>query len=236
MDTNELIEILADDAAPVRPLVAPWLRTAIWFAISAAYVAVLIAAMSPNGSPFGAIRLPRFWLEQAAALGTGVAAAAAALLSVIPGRSRHWRIIPAIPLALWLAILASGCIRDWAQRGAAGLAVQTDWPCTIAMLLGAFVPIGAMMLMVRRGAPLTPIATAAFAGLAGAAVSSVVACVSRPAPHATTMTVVVWHLGTLLAMVSIAAWSGRRMLGWPMSARLTAALANGSAHANGRLQ
>jgi len=103
METTELIEILARDAAPVRPQAAPWLRAAIWFAVSAAYVAVLVAVMSPNGNRLASIHLSRFWLEQAAALGTGLAAAAAALLSVIPGRSRGWGIVPAIPLALWLA-------------------------------------------------------------------------------------------------------------------------------------
>ncbi len=234
METTELIEILARDAAPVRPQAAPWLRAAIWFAVSGAYIAVLIAAMSPIGTRLASIHLSRFWLEQAAALGTGLAAAAAALLSVIPGRSRGWGIIPAIPLAMWLAVLVSGCLRDWMERGSAGLVAHADWPCMIAMLMGGVVPIAAMMLMVRRGAPLAPIATAAFAGLAGAALSSVVACMSRPAPHATTMTVVVWHLGTMLAMVAFAAGIGPRLLAWPLSARLVAALANASAHGSRR--
>jgi hypothetical protein len=236
METTELIEILARDAAPLRPQAAPWLRAAIWFAVSAAYVAVLIAAMSPNGNRLASIHLSRFWLEQAAALGTGLAAAGAALLSVIPGRSRGWRVIPAIPLAGWLAILVSGCLRDWMARGAAGLLVHADWPCMMAMLMGGVVPIAGMTLMVRRGAPLAPIATALFVGLAGAAMSSVVACMSRPAPHPTTMTVVVWHLGTLLAMVAVVAGMGPRLLGWPMSARLSAALANASTHGSRRHQ
>jgi len=236
MKTNELIEILTDDATPARPLRAPWRRTALWFAVSGGYAAALIAIMSHDTTWFTRISLSRFWLEQATALTTGVAAAAAALLSVIPGRSSRWQIAPAIPLALWLAILALGCLRDWDARGAAGLLVGTDWPCTMAMLLGAFVPVAAMMVMVRRGAPLMPSATAAFAGLAGAALSSVVACVSRPAPHATTMTVVVWHLSTLLVLVFTTVLFGRHLLEWPLHPRLTAMLAKSSGSVNGRRQ
>lgn len=212
--------MLAADAPPVRPLASPWLRTSVWFALSAAYIAALIAVMSPGPSRFAGIRLSPFWFEQAAATGTGIAAAAAALLSVVPGRSRQWVILPAIPVAVWLGILASGCLRDWAQRGGAGMVVQADWQCTLAMLLGAFLPLVALMLGVRRGAPLTPTATAALAGLAGAALSSVVACVSRPAPHPTTMTVVVWHLGTVFFMTTVTAWTGRRLLAWRQPAGL----------------
>jgi hypothetical protein len=224
MHTEELIDLLSADARPVRPLASPWRRTGVWFALSAAYTVVLIAVMSPGSSPFAGRRLSPFWLEQAAAIATGIAAAAAACLSVVPGRSRRWQILPAIPVAAWLGILALGCVRDWAQRGGAGMIAHADWPCTVAMLAGAFLPIGALMLAARRGAPLTPTATAALVGLAGAALSSVVACVSRPALHPTTMTVVVWHLGTVLLMMAVTAWTGRRLLAWPQPLGLARAI------------
>jgi hypothetical protein len=235
METSELIDILAADAAPVRPLPAPWLRTSIWFLISGAYIALLIVAMSHGGTRLLSIRFSRFWLEQATAIGTGVAAAAAASLSVIPGRSRRWLILPAVPLTVWLAILASGCLRDWAEHGAAGLVAQPDWPCTMAMLFGAAMPAAALTFSVRRGAPLAPATTAALIGLAAGALSSVVACVSRPMPHPTTMTVVVWHLGTLFAMVVAVAAGGRSLLPWSLSPRLAAAIGNPSAR-TGRAQ
>jgi hypothetical protein len=219
METDELIEILVADAAPLRPLASPWLRTSVWFAISAGYVAVLVAVMSHDTSRVANIRLSRFWLEQAAAIATGVAAAAAAYVSVIPGRSDRWRLLPAAPLGVWLGILGYGCVRDWTQRGAAGLLAAPDVPCTVAMLLGASVPVAVLMVALRRGAPLTPVATAALAGLAGGGLSSVVACMSRALPHPTTMTVVVWHLGTLLATVAVVACIGRHLFTWPTRPR-----------------
>jgi hypothetical protein len=219
METSELIDILAADATPVRPLAAPWVRTGLWCAISAAYVALLIAAMSQDTGRLAGIRLSRFWLEQAAAIGTAIAAAAAACLSVIPGRPRRWHWMPVVPLAGWLAVLASGCMRDWSQHGVAGLVPQPDWACTIAMMLGAALPAAALVFTVRRGAPLEPVTTAALAGLAAAALSNVAACVSRPTPHPTTMTVVVWHLGTAFAMVAAVAATGPYVLRWPANWR-----------------
>jgi hypothetical protein len=216
VNTDQLIDVLVRELRAVRPLRSPGVRTAFWFLVSGTYMAILVAAMSHGGSRFATIHLSRFWLEQAAAIGVGIAAAAGALMSTVPGRRRTWLALPAVPIALWLAILASGCLHDWAGRGAAGFAVYDDWPCVAAMLLGAFVPVAAMIIMVRRGAPLTPTLTAGLAGLAGAALSSVVACVSRPTPHPTTVTVIAWHLGTLLAVVAATASAGRHLLAWPM--------------------
>lgn len=228
MDTNELIEILARDATPVRRLPVPWLRTAIWLAISGLYVALLIVLMSPNVDRLAGIRAPRFWLEQVAALTTGIAAAAAALMSVVPGRTRRPWLLPAAPLALWIGTLAWGCVQDWAARGTAGLVVSSDWPCIVAIAAGALLPGAAMALMLRRGAPLTPRATAAFAGLAVGGLSSVTACLSRPTPHPTTVTVLVWHVGMLVVLAAAAAWAGRHLLVWRLPPHVAAAVGTSS--------
>ena len=228
MNTDALIEKLIADARPVRPLASPWLRAGAWFALSALYTVAVIAAMPPGPRRLAGIHFSRFWLEQGAAATTGFAAAAAALLSVIPGCSRRWRFLPAAPLAVWLGILVSSCIGDVAERGAAGLLVHSDWSCSLAMLAVAFVPVAAMVFLLRRGAPLTPDVSAGLAGLAGAALSSVVACVTRPAPHPTTSTVVVWHMATLLVMVFVLVRIGHRALRWPTAPRLAAARGNAS--------
>jgi hypothetical protein len=222
MDTPALIEMLTRDLRPVRQTRAPWLDTSIWSIVSIASVIALIAVLSHNLDRLTTIRLSRFWFEQLAALTTGVTAAAAVFASVVPGMPRRWLWLPAVPVIGWLAVLASGCLRDWAARGSAGLLPHADWPCTLAMTLGAIVPVATILVMARRGAPLTPTRTAALAGLAGAAVSSVVACMSRPMPHPTTMTVAVWHLGTLLAVVLAVAQAGPRVLAWPAGAELIA--------------
>jgi hypothetical protein len=214
MRTDALIQMLVEDVVPVRPLAGPWRRAVVWLTISLASVLLVVVFMSPNPARIANIRALRFWLEQAAALTTGIAAAAAALTSVVPGHSRRAWLLPVGPVAVWVGTLAWGCVRDWAQRGSAGLVIHSDWPCVAAMMLSAMLPATAIAIMLRRGAPLTPRATAAFAGLAVAGFSSVTACLSRPSPHGTTATVLVWHFGTALALVSVAAWAGRYLREW----------------------
>ncbi len=215
MDTEHLIEALARDVTPTRPLAAPSIRTAVWVAVSGLYVALLIVFMSSNLERVAAISAPRFWIEQMAAIATGIAAAAAALISVVPGRSARTWLLPVIPFTVWLGTDVAGCVLDWTHLGADGLIVYSDWPCVVAMLAGAVLPAIAMALMLKRGAPLTPATTAALGGLAGAGLGSATACLSRPVPHGTTATALVWHFGTLLVLVSIAAWSGHRLFRWP---------------------
>jgi hypothetical protein len=216
MQTDELIEILVRDAAPIRRLAPPWRRTAVWLALSLAYVSLLVL-VSPSLPRITAIRAPRFWLEQAAALTTGIAAATFALISVVPGGSRRARLLPLAPLTAWIGTMAWGVLRDSATRGSAALFVHSDWPCVAAMLMGALLPAITLAVMLRRGALLTPGATAGSAGFAVAAMGSVTACLSRPAPHGTTMTVLVWHIGTALVLASAAAWSGRYVGEWRLT-------------------
>ena len=100
--------------------------------------------------------------------------------------------------------------------------MYADWPCVAAMALGTTVPFGAMAIMARRGAPLAPGATAAFAALAGGALSSVTACLARSSPHPTTSTVLAWHLGTLLMLVLLAVSIGHRLFRWRVHLPLAA--------------
>jgi len=221
MQTDALIELLVHDVAPVRPLAPPWRRAAGWLAISLASVVIVVAFASPDPAHISRIRALRFWLEQFAAVTTGLAAAAAALTAVVPGRGRRVWLLTAAPLAMWLAVLAWGCWHDWAMRGAEGLVIHSDWPCVAAMLVAAVLPAALIAGMLRRGAPVAPGAAAAFAGLAVAGLSSATACLSRPSPHGTTATVLVWHLGMVIVAMTGAAVAGRSLREW----RLTPSLA-----------
>src|SRR5437016_13181380 len=118
MDTDKLIERLAENADPVRRLAAPWVRTAMWIAISAPYVALVVAMMAPRSDLQGKLTDFRFLLEQVAALSTGISAATNAFISIVPGYDRRVALISLAPLCVWLASLADGCIRALLQGGA----------------------------------------------------------------------------------------------------------------------
>ena len=220
MQTDALIQLLVDEVSPVRALAPPWRRAGGWLAISLASLVLVIAFLSPDPARIANIRAQRFWLEQIAALTTGFAAAAAAMSSIVPGRSRRAWSLPLAPLGLWIGVIVWGCVLDWAQRGAAGLVIRSDWPCVVAMIVAAVLPAMLIMGMLRRGAPLAPRAAAALAGLAVAGLSSATACLSRPSPHGTTATVLVWHFGVLLAMIGGAVIAGRHLHAWPVTRSL----------------
>jgi hypothetical protein len=61
--------------------------------------------------------------------------------------------------------------------------------------------------MLRRGAPFTPGTTAAFAALAVGALANIGACFWRP--HAVDDVTLVWHGGTIFALVLACALGAR---------------------------
>jgi hypothetical protein len=151
-------------------------------------------------------------VEQVAAFATAVAAAAAAFASTVPGASRRWLWLPAVPLAVWLLALGKGCLDDWLQFGPDGLALRPDFECFGPMLLMAAVPAAVMLVMLRRGAPLAPRATLFLGALATAAV---VAFGLRffHIGDASIM-VLVWHMGLAAVLTLAAGLAGPRVLGW----------------------
>jgi hypothetical protein len=213
LDTDTLIDRLATDAGPVHRVAPLWRRVALWLGLAIPPLLVIVAV---HGL---AVDMPTLFgdgqlmIEQVAALLTAIFAAAAAFASTIPGASRRWLWLPAVPLAVWLLTLGRGCIDDWLRLGAEGLALRPDTGCLIPMLLMAVVPTGAMLLMLRRGAPLAPRTTLLLGALATAAV---VAFGLRffHIGDASIM-VLVWHMGLAAVLCLAAGIAGGRVLGWP---------------------
>jgi hypothetical protein len=213
LDTDALIDRLAGDAVPVRRVDPVWKRVALWFClgIPPLLIILLFHGFAIDLSAMMGDRL--LMIEQAAALLTALAAAGAAFSSVIPGASRRWLWLPALPLAVWLLALGKGCLDDWLQFGPEGLALRPDFECLGPMLLMAVVPTGAMLVMLRRGAPLAPRATLFLGALATAAV---VAFGLRffHIGDASIM-VLTWHMGLAAVLTVGAGLAGPRVLGWP---------------------
>ena len=211
VETNELIERLADRAGPVRRLPAPWRRTALWLAVSFAYGGAVVAALLIRNGPPGAIDV-RLVVEQAAILATAILAAFAAFSSTVPGRDRRIGLLPLIPFTVWLASLGESCLSDWLRLGAIGLALRPDWECAPAGLALSVVPAVAMVAMLRRGAPLTPRFTLALGALASAALVNFALRIF----HAGDISVMVlaWHFGALAFVVAFGGQFGRLVLNW----------------------
>src|SRR5262249_4389244 len=170
MDNDQLIKRLAADLRPVRPLRSPWARAVLWMGMALPYVAAVVwgKLLMPEAAPVGSDM--RFMIEQAATLATALTAAIAGYSTVIPGPDWRIMLLPLGPLGVWLASVSHGCVQDWVRLGADGLTIRPDWDCLPSATIIGIIPALALVLMLRRGAPLNPRLTLAFAAPAGGSV------------------------------------------------------------------
>ncbi len=211
-DTDGLIRRLAEKIEPVRPLPHPWLRTAMWLALSVPYIAVVVFLMRPRHDLASKVFEARYIVEQASALAAGLLAAAAAFASTVPGYNRKFFMLPLLPLALWLGTLGHGCFQDWIRLGPDGLLVRPDWMCLPVIAFIGAIPAITMSVMLRRGAPLTPHLTSALGGLAAAGLGSFGLRLTE-SQDASVM-VLVWQVGSVFLLSALAASAGHHLLNW----------------------
>jgi hypothetical protein len=219
MNTEDLIDRLGRDATIAKPLPTPGRRAAVWLLWGAIYLIVLTVMKFAVMSSSRLTATPLYLLQQGAALVAGITAARAALASVVPGaQNRVWG-PPLVSGALWIALLLWEAARNLRAVGTTGVTGDSEWPCVAAMVMGSAVLGGPLIWMLRRGAPLTPRATAFLAGLAALSIANVEACLTRP--HLSAITVLLWH-GTTAGIAALTfAAMGRTWLRWPdMNARL----------------
>lgn len=206
MNTEDLIERLAGDAAPVRPLPPPWRRAAAWFAVAVPAVAACVVIMSPRPDLAARLADGRYLVEQGAAVATAVLAAVAAFAAEVPGQRRRPALLALAPLALWLGSLGQGCL------AAGGMSFGPDWVCIPAIAMTGAVPAAVMAMMLRRGAPLLPRTTVTLGALAAAALAN--AGLRLFHPEDASLMVLVWQFGTVALLTALGGSLGRRLLHW----------------------
>ncbi len=212
MDTDKVIQRLAESSEPAPPLARPWIRAAVWLAFAMPYVAMVVFVMSPRGDLAQKLSDARFFIEQVGALGTGIAAAIAAFATIVPGYDRKVILLPVVPLAAWLGSLGQGCIQTWMQFGPHGLSLTPDWVCLPAIALVGMVPAIAMAAMLRRGAPLTPHLTTALGGLAAAGLGNFGLRLFHS--QDASLMVLVWQFGSVFVLTCLAGSAGHLLLSW----------------------
>ena len=211
MNTERLIEALAQDLTPVGPLSRPWIRSAWWLLGTVAYLGVLTLMMASPAEVAANGRGWPFAFYHVVAILTAATAAYAAFASTVPGFPNGISLLPALAAMVWLGSAAAGAVQEWSRAGVS-LAAPSEWACVAMIAFGGALPGVGMVIMLRRGAPLTPALTAGMAMLATASLASVSACLSQP--HASDAVTLVWHGTTILALVVTAARFGRGVLTW----------------------
>ena len=213
MQTERLIRDLASAARPVRPLTRPWTRAAVWTALAAPWIAAIVVVMSVRPDLSAKLADPRFVVEQAATLATGITAAAAAFATTIPGYRRSIVLLPALPLAIWLGSLGQSCLATLVVLGPHGLALRPGWLCLPAIALTGALPALAMMVMLRRGAPLFPHLSVGLGALAAAGLGNFGLRLFHP--QDSSLMVLVWQFGSVFLLTALATCAGRHVLSWP---------------------
>lgn len=208
MDTDQIISQLAQDA-PARRLPGPVARAAWWISVALISVAAVVYAMSLRSDLALKMIDARIVIEQVSALLTAATAAVAAFATTIPGRSRAWIALPALPLAVWLSCVGYGCVAEW-LNGSAGF--ESDWLCLPAIAAIGAIPAGVIAAMLRTGAPLLPRTSVALGGLAAAALGDFGLRLFHTADGG--WMVLVWQLGSVAILVWIAGGAGPSLLRW----------------------
>jgi hypothetical protein len=211
ISTEQLIRELAGTVQPIRPLARPHLRAGAWLVISLVYIGLIVSMMPARPELVAKLRDPMFITEQLAAFATGIAAAIAAFATIVPGFRARWAMLPLVPLTVWLASLGPGCFREFNQFGF-GIPLEHSLLCLPTIVLLGAVPAIVMAVMLRRGAPLTPFLTAALGGLAAGGIGN--AGVRLVHPEDVTVMLLVWHVGSVMALSILAGRAGRYLLKW----------------------
>ncbi len=212
MRTEDLIEQLADDGAPVSPLASPMRRASIWLALAVTVIVGVLIVEGPRHDLALRMSQAPYLLEWLASVATGWAAAVAAFHVSLPDRSRRWLLLPVVPAALWLSTLGYGCLTDWARFGPKGLELGTSFGCFQTILFVSLPLTAILTVMLRHAARLRPIETMAAGSLAAAAFSS--AGLSLFHHLDTAIMVLIWHIGSITLVVGAWSLGARRIFSW----------------------
>ena len=202
--TDNLIADLAGDLKPVQRLAHPAKRLATWMAV-ALPVSLFLGAIIEQQHLMLAlerIRDPRILLELSAILLTALSAGYAALCCVQPGRSAKAWMLPVVPFVTWLSLVGENCWRLFEQVGADQFSFAPHWTCYPSVAATGFAPALVMVVLLKRGALLTPTLTVALGTLAAAALGAVGLRLYHP-PDATAL-LMLWQLIATVTFFGVA--------------------------------
>jgi hypothetical protein len=164
---DRLIERLAADLRPVRPVSPAWLAAG-WLLVLIVFAGYL-ASMSDLHAMMGRLMAaPDMWLAAVGSALTGMLAVVAAFMVSVPGRSTRWALLPLPPLALWIWESGMGCARGWRLPGIPDTGPGFSDHCFM-FICGLSLPLSLLLIVLLRWTfPLRPNLTLALGGLAAA--------------------------------------------------------------------
>jgi len=216
--TDDLIQQLASDAAPVRPLRPLALRVAAWAVVAVTSLIAVMLLMGLRRELGDGIDQADFALQALLLIVTAISAATGALVISVPGAARS-------PLVRWLPVVVGAVCVGWAVGGvvyatATGAPVGRltfAWHCVYKTTSVAAVPGALLFVMLRRAAPMQPLWAGLLALLGTAAVGVLGANII--CPNDRPLHLLLWHMAPLIAFAAGGAALGAWLLRWPRDLR-----------------
>ena len=204
--TKDLIEMLAAEAKPARPLPAPALSAALWLGIAGLFVAAIVLFGHSRPNLIGIISDPGQAILFAGFLLTAIVSAWAAFTIGFPETDGRWGLAPTPAIALCLLGAGIGCYADWLRLGPEGLRLGTSFSC-LAWIAAVSLPIDALMLVLLRHAAVIRPRLALILGMMAAASLSAAALMLIHELN-TTLMIFIWHFGAIGLLVGLASFGG----------------------------
>ncbi len=208
----DLIDTLAADARPVRPLRPPLTRAAGWIAVVALVSGSSIYLLSDVQLLLSryAGREGMLALEMLAMLTTALLAIVGAFFVAIPGHSYRWAIAPVAPFIAWVLLSGAGCYRDLVRNGPSGLEIGHSLDCLIFILVVSVALGPPLIWLLARARPIDPMPVALLGGLGVAAIAAFILQFFHP--FAATFVDLAVHLLAIATVVVVTAIVNRRAL------------------------
>ena len=207
---DRLIDALAANLRPVRPLRSPALRALAWLVLVVVIAGALAMFANLPAMWHRLTATPDMWLAVIGSAATTATAAFAAFELSMPDRSRTWALLPLPAFALWLGASGLGCLRAYVLPGTQVATMGETRDCLV-FIVGLSVPLSVVLIfMLRRAYSLAPGLTATMAGLASAAAAATLLNFFHPYDAAATDLVV--HLIAVCLVVIALRMVGSRAL------------------------
>ncbi len=198
VDTDTLIRTLATRPT-VPPLAPPARRAALWLGLVFTLLTTIVLVRGLRPDLALSLGNPGFVLEWGASVATGILASFAAFHLAQPDRSSGWRWLPVPGLLVWVGTFLYGIHHDLETFGPDCLHLGASLPCATFITVTT-VPLGAVLFyLLRYAGPIRPVETVLFATLSIAAFTS--AAQSLAHDITTSLMVLVWHVGTVAALL-----------------------------------
>lgn len=210
--TDGLIDRLAVDVRPVKPLRAPALRALRALAaivVAAGFAIAVRGDLTDLGARYAG-REAFLALEMSAMLATAVLAIVAAFFVSIPGCSKRWIAAPIPFFAVWLLASGLGCYGDFLRRGGAEWELGESLHCLSFILATSAVLAPLLIWRLARSKPIDPLPVALLGGLGVAASSAFVLQFFHP--FTVTFIDLTVHLFAILVVIGTVGLLHRRTL------------------------